>query len=605
MIIGTAGHVNHGKTTLVRALTGVDCDRLEEEKRRGITIALGFARWRLPDGREVSVVDVPGHASLGHTMATGALGLDAVLLVVAAHEGVMPQTREHVAACDVLGVRRGVIVLTHVDRCDDPEVAAGAVRAALSGSFLADAPLVRVNAPAAEGLEELGAAAAELLSPAEQAQALPALLPVDRVFPMRGFGTVVTGSLIRGQLATDDRVELGPGGRALRVRTLHVHGDQVDRVVARCRVGVGLPGVEPGDIERGAFLAQQGEIRCGRRFDAEVHWQPHMPRAVRQARSLGYVCGGARAQARFRVDAVLEPGARGTARVTLDRDVPLVGGLRFVLRGASVHGFGSVVAGGRILDAEPPARRTAAVRARLAKGEELVDVVVEEAGEHGVLPEELGARLGLAPMPAGPRLFAARAVAPAGERVLAAVRDHQQAHPAERGMLAAALQLGAIEAPALQALLDARMLLREGPLLRTPDFDVRDQASRADDLTSRVERFIESRGLTGPSEDEVRAEHGGGNDVRAAIRTLESERRIVRTKGICFATAHTDRLMRETARAVVDAGTLPVAWLKDYASITRKHAIPLWTWLDNMGVTVRHGNARLPGPRARSLVEES
>jgi len=603
VIIGTAGHVNHGKTTLVRALTGTDCDRLAEEKRRGITIQLGFASWSLPDGRQVSVVDVPGHASLGHTMATGALGLDAVLLVVAAHEGVMPQTREHLAACQVLGVRRGIIVVTHVDRCEDPDAASAAIRASLQSSFLADAPLVGVNAPDGVGLEALGAAAVKVLTATGEAQGLPALLPIDRVFAMRGFGTVVTGSLIRGRLQADDQVVLAPSGRTLRVRTMHVHGQQVTEATARCRVGVGLPGIEPAEIHRGAFLASPGQICVGHRFDAEIEWQSHMPRSIRQARSLGFVCGAARAQARFNADGVLEPGGRGTARVMLDRDLPLVGGLRFVLRGATVEGFGSVVAGGRILDAAPPTRRTAAVRAALAEGRDPVEEVVDEADGRGVAPQELGRRLGLPPLPEGALMFSNGALQRAGDRVLRSVGDFQAAHPRELGMPTSALGLDPVVEPALAGLIETGKLRRDGPLLRTPDFDVSQQSRQASDLSEQVARHIEEAGLHGPSEADV-LEHFSATaaDVNTAIRALESQQRIVRSKAMCFSAMHTERLMQDAATAVVEHGPLPVAWIKQYASVTRKHAIPLWTWLDRIGITVRDGNLRVAGPRARQLI---
>ncbi len=236
MLWGTAGHVDHGKTTLVKALTGVDCDRLAEEKRRGITIALGFARWALPDGRVVSVVDVPGHERLVRTMLVGAAGLDAVLLVVSAEAGVMPQTREHLGACRVLGVTRGVVALTFADRVADVAAVRAAVRAELADTGLADAAIVPVAAPTGAGLDALAAAVARVADalPPRDLEA-PCLLPVDRVFSVEGFGTVVTGSLVRGRLAVGDRVELVPrpsGVRTrdvLRIKGLQSHGGGASR----------------------------------------------------------------------------------------------------------------------------------------------------------------------------------------------------------------------------------------------------------------------------------------------------------------------------------------------------------------------------------------
>ncbi|MEZ4465307.1 MAG: selenocysteine-specific translation elongation factor [bacterium] len=264
MLLGTAGHVDHGKTTLIRALTGVDCDRLEAEQARGITIELGFARWRLPDGRELSVVDVPGHEKLVRTMLVGAGGMDAVLLAVAADAGVMPQTREHLAACGVLGIRRGVVAVTCADRVADPAAAVAAVAAELAGTVLQDAEMVAVSALTGEGMPALVAAVARLRDawtppPPDR----PVLLPIDRTFSVEGFGTVVTGSLVAGRIVAGQALAVVPGPPAVRVRGLHVHDEAVAQADAGSRVALNLV-AERATVERGAVVCTPGTVATGR-----------------------------------------------------------------------------------------------------------------------------------------------------------------------------------------------------------------------------------------------------------------------------------------------------------------------------------------------------
>ncbi|MFS8636790.1 MAG: selenocysteine-specific translation elongation factor, partial [Gemmatimonadota bacterium] len=261
LILGTAGHIDHGKTTLVRALTGTDTDRLEEEKRRGITIDLGFARLVLDDGTELGIVDVPGHEAFVRNMLAGATGIDLVLLVVAADEGVMPQTREHLAIVELLGVRGGVVAVTKRDLVDDEwlELVLADIESELEGSPFAGAPIVPVSGTTGAGLDELLAAIARVAAEVGQRRADDLVrLPIDRVFTVRGTGTVVTGTLWSGQLERDVAVRLLPSGLSARVRGLHVHGTEVDRAEAGRRVAVALSGVERTDLARGDVLVTDG-----------------------------------------------------------------------------------------------------------------------------------------------------------------------------------------------------------------------------------------------------------------------------------------------------------------------------------------------------------
>ncbi len=283
IILGTAGHIDHGKSSLIKALTGVDPDRLKEEKLRGITIELGFADLTLPNGRHLGIVDVPGHERFVRHMVAGATGMDLVALVIAADEGVMPQTREHVEICQLLQVKRGLVVLTKTDLVDEDwlELVADEVQEALKGTFLEGAPLVRFSAVTGAGTAELLAALAEL---AEQVPPKPAQgifrLPVDRVFTIKGFGTVVTGTAISGRLRVGEAVAVYPPGFKARVRGLQVHGQTVAEAQAGNRTAVNLQGLEKEELQRGMVLAPPDALLPSRRLDAFLEILASAPRPL-------------------------------------------------------------------------------------------------------------------------------------------------------------------------------------------------------------------------------------------------------------------------------------------------------------------------------------
>lgn len=287
LVLGTAGHIDHGKTTLVRAMTGIDCDRLDEEKRRGITIELGFAPLELPDGRTISIVDVPGHERFIRQMVAGAAGIDAVLLVVAADEGVMPQTREHLEILDLLGIRKGLVALTKIDRVDREllEMATEDVRNLLEGTFLEKAPLVQVSAQDGSGIKELLMEIQEMtLGLKPRSSEGPLFLPIDRAFPISGFGTVVTGTAYAGAVKVGDEVEILPSGNRVRVRSLEVHEQGVTEAFAGQRTAVNLSGVAFKDVHRGDVLCASSLFKPTRCLDVSLkalksneeplkHWQ--------------------------------------------------------------------------------------------------------------------------------------------------------------------------------------------------------------------------------------------------------------------------------------------------------------------------------------------
>ncbi len=281
LVLGTAGHIDHGKTALIRALTGTDTDRLPEEKSRGITIELGFAALDLENGLRLSVVDVPGHERLVRTMVAGATSIDLVLLVVAADEGVMPQTREHVAICGLLGIERGVIALTKVDLVDEDmkDLAAEEVRDLLSPTPLAGAAVVPVSAPSGIGLDSLRAALSQVAAgaPPRTPREGPPRLCIDRVFAMKGFGSVVTGTLLGSPLAVGDQVELQPSGVRARVRGLQSHGVPSEQVQPGARCAINLHGVELSELSRGEVISAPDTFSPTRVFDVRVGWLASSP----------------------------------------------------------------------------------------------------------------------------------------------------------------------------------------------------------------------------------------------------------------------------------------------------------------------------------------
>jgi selenocysteine-specific elongation factor len=635
LVLGTAGHIDHGKTALVRALTGVDCDRLPEEKARGITIELGFAPLDLDDGTRLSVVDVPGHERLVRTMVAGASGIDLVLLVVAADEGVMPQTREHLAICELLALERGVVALTKDDLVDRAmaQRSEDAVRALLEPGPLAQAPIVRVSATAGTGVAELRAALGAVArdARARTARSGPPRLGVDRVFTMRGFGTVVTGTLVGGTLRAGDAVELWPSGRGARVRGVESHGEAVAVAAPGARTAVNLSGVEVADVARGDLLAAADALAPTLVFDARVRWLAGGP-PLAERTSVELLAGTAERRARVSPIGVaaIEPGGAGFARVHVDgAPLALLPGDRFVLRGFAAGG--ATQGGGFVLDVAPPRRRRsdpalARDLAALATGDPERGVLVRVArtGLAGVAREVLRREIGfdaealaailaaheaageLAIAPSG-RILGATALADLEARALAALAALHAAEPLRPGFAQAALAAalpGNVPADAL-AFAIAR-LAAAGSVVETANgvrAATHATALGSEDaaLAERIERAARAAALEPPSLKEWSEQLG-----RPAAKLRPLLQHLVRAGTLVaapddfwFDRAAVDALRVRVVAHLEAHGELETPAYKALIGTTRKHAMPLMELFDRERVTLRVGNKRVLRGRGR------
>lgn len=623
-IVGTAGHVDHGKSALVRALTGTDPDRLKQEQERGITIELGFAHCALPGGRVASFIDVPGHERFVRHMLAGAHGLDAVALVVAADESVMPQTREHFHICRLLGLRHGLVVLTKCDLADADSRALCEIelRELVAGSFLEGAAVVPVSARTGEGLpalvEEL-----ERLGRRVGERAADGLLrlPIDRVFSLRGFGTVVTGTLVSGALATGDEVELLPSGRRARVRGLHVHGDLVERAQAGTRTAVNLAGVDVADVQRGEVLAFPGALLATSVLDVEV--TPLPGQRLDDGRRVRVHVASAEVQGRLRrLDAAREDddGARPfPAQLRLERPTVAGRGDLLVLRSYSpAH----TIAGARVLDPLAPKRKPSpATRALLAALREAgpaaaARLFVAESGVAGIAGATLQARVTL-PLPALRRELAAEpdVLALGGE----AGAFVDRAALAERGTaLVVALENFHREQPLKPAL--PREELKRRLFERAAD-GVFERVLADLSAAGRVRVQADAVALAGhavtltPAEQQARAgllaaaaEAGfrGIESLTQALpgvdpRLLERVAKLLLSEGdlrrvgdgLLLQRAHLDALAGEVRRRWPPGSRLDVAGLKEMTGLSRKFVIPLLEYLDRERVTRRSGSDRI------------
>jgi selenocysteine-specific elongation factor len=612
IVIGTAGHIDHGKTSLVRALTGVDTDRLPEEKKRGISIDLGFAHMALPNGSSISFVDVPGHERFVKNMLAGVSGIQAVLLVVAADEGVEPQTREHFNICRLLGLRQGFVVLTKSDIADVGQIRAArvGVEELCRGSFLDGAPIVTASAMTGTGLENVRQGLAELVGRIEPAASGRIVrLPVDRSFSVKGFGTVVTGTLSGGSLSTGDTVILHPGSRPIRVRGLQVQGKSVTRAEAGERTAVNVAGIEHTEIRRGDVLTASNRVEPSRRLAVALDWLPEQAAHSGRERFLVHL-GAAEVSAHLKIWKTDAEDSR-FAQLWLAKPVMAFPGDRLILRRPSPA---DTVAGGTVIDPFPP-KRSKALEAvgRLLQlldcslGER-IQILVEESpagllfadlerlcgrptAEIRQLAEKNGGLLVHAGLPKQ-KVISKRWIRERQSKLVTWLSVFHKQNPSKAAAPIAAARLGLSE-EAARFVFESLPLVQvngDGVSLKSHHPQVSDAEAAA---LHKIERRFQLGGFAPPGVDEVLKETAADSrKARALLEQLIKQARLVRiSESLVF---HADVIAHiRTSLAAHKGRRFTVAEFKEWTQISRKFAIPLLEYLDRASVTRRDGDYRV------------
>jgi selenocysteine-specific elongation factor len=617
-VVGTAGHIDHGKSSLVLALTQIDPDRLEEEKRRGMTIDLGFAYMQLPSGRRVGIVDVPGHQRFLKNMLAGVHGMDAVLLVIAADEGPMPQTREHLAIIDLLGIEHGLVVLTKADLVDDAwlSLVREDVGGLMAGTSLQHAPIVAVSSSTGAGLAELRAALdAELAKTAARPDVGRPRLPVDRSFAMSGFGTVVTGTLVGGALRQGAELALLPAGRRVRIRGLQQHNQPVEEARPGSRTAVNLSGLDHSQVRRGDVLALPGTLPASRRLDARLIVLPGVPPLRHhQQLQMYHETSEVMIELSLLEGDELRGGEAGWVQLFATQPVVAVDGDRFILR---VPSPAATVAGGVIVDSAPRRhrRRDPAVLADLAARERAdpATAAVLELGKHtwGLVGAELAGRLGLSPTQmetvlaplserGAVRRLASRWLTReqwerSVARVMSGLTGYHEAQPLRRGMPKEELRSRTgIPAELFTELLGA--LAAEQTVV-----DLGGEVAAAAHhpaLTSEQESAIgaflaelEAQPFNPPALSDLVRRY---RLTPALLQYLVVDGRVVRVNDdTAFARSAYDDAVRRLREHLAEHRTLTVAAARDLLGSSRRYVLPLLEWLDAQKITRRVGDDRI------------
>ncbi len=623
-VVGTAGHVDHGKSTLVKALTGIDPDRLKEEKEREMTIDLGFAWLTLPSGETVSIVDVPGHEAFIKNMLAGIGGIDAALFVIAADEGVMPQTREHLAILDLLQIKGGVIALTKADAVPDAEwidLVTADVRKEIQGTVLASARIIPVSSKTRQGLPELIAELDRLLKGvAPRADQSRPRLPIDRVFSIAGFGTVVTGTLVDGSLAVGEEVEIVPGGKRGRIRGLQTHKEKIERASPGGRLAVNLSSLRVEDLARGEVVAHPGTLEAGTLIDARLQYLATAPKPLSHNAEVDLFAGSAQVSARIRLldHEVLKPGESGWVQVHLARPVAVVKNERFIIRFASPS---LTVGGGTIVD---PHARTRHRRFRpevsarletLARGtpEEVVAQFLAARGSAPATAKEIALATGLDHEIVSTVLksaVAAGTVVALGEgetgnflgmggwqalleKIKRALDAFHRQYPLRAGLpreeMKSRLGLGPrVFDQVIQRAFSEGVLATLEDLLKRPNFAVTFSPEQKKNIDALLAQF-EKAPYVPPSAQE--AEAAVGSEV---VNALIAQGKLERLNESVLLSPKAFNTMKDWVVATIqEQGQVTAGQVRDRFETSRKYAIALLEYLDEKRITKRVGDTRV------------
>ncbi len=625
VVIGTAGHVDHGKTALIKAMTGVDADRLKEEKERQLSIDLGFSDIILPSGTHAAIVDVPGHERFIKNMLAGVTGIDLVLMVIAADEGIMPQTREHLDIVNLLGVERGVVALTKADLVDDEWL--GLVRAdvaeAIKGTVFENAPIVAVSSLTGQGIEELtkaiDSATADIAAPVLSG---PFRVPIDRVFRMPGFGVVVTGTLTRGTIHVDDLAEILPNKGTARIRHIQVWGKELETANAAQRVGVNLSRLSKDVPERGDILVRPGSMRPTYLLDVRLTLTPTAPRPLRNQQRIRIHIGTAEVLGRVVLldSETLEPGSEAFSQLRLEKMTAASQGDRFIIRRYSPP---MTIGGGVVLDPNPRRHKryqqpVLDYLSLLEQGSaaERLEHKISDRGPLGATIANLAQELQQDPAQTQKQvealLQAGRIVALSGSdllvhadalreftnRVLTALRSFHAANPLQQAMpkreVGSAVSISGAE-DALDALM--RHLAGEGVIVaeaggyRLPDHAV-SLSPGHDALKKRMEAYCRDAGFAPPTQGELLA-FAESPDAQTMLKMLMDEGKLVPVGEFIM---HVDVITNAKAQIkqyLAEKGAMTVSQFRDLVGTTRKYAVPILEYLDRIGFTHRVGDERV------------
>ncbi|MFN3921462.1 MAG: selenocysteine-specific translation elongation factor [Caldimicrobium sp.] len=630
IVLGTAGHIDHGKTTLVKALTGIDTDRLKEEKERGITIDIGFAKLVLPSGIQVSIVDVPGHERFIRNMVAGASGIDLVLLVIAADEGIMPQTKEHLEICELLGIKEGLVVLTKSDLVDKEwlEMVKAEVKEFLKGSFLEDSPIISFSAYTLEGKEELIKALEEKAKTVKSKEIdLPFRLPIDGVFIIKGFGLVVRGTALSGMVTLNQELMLYPHKKRVKVRNIQVHGEPQESASAGMRVALNILGAEKEEIKRGDIIAEPYVLESSQWLDLEIRVLKEIDPPLKNFENLLFYVGTAEILGKIILfnKEYLQAGEKDIAQIFLQKPVCAWRGDRFILRRA---GTNETIAGGVILDpiaqrrkrTKPWERKELEFLAK-ASDEDLVSYLINKKGVNGISTKELslhtalfGKKLNKILENLGNKilsiktgdefiLFSKEAFLNLKNDILEKLKKFHENNPFSPGLtkefLKSRLSLQPKELlydKALEELIIENKILKDKELYALSEFKTK--STEYEEFKKQIELKFLKENLTPRDYEEILYEFG--NQYKAAEEVLKALLREGVLVKVSEKIIYHKKILEEVERKVKDYfrkhAELTIADFRKLVGegVSRKYLIPLLEYLDKQKITLRVGDKRVP-----------